>query len=249
MILSHREIEEIAAAVMKDFNQLYYRNRFNNHNRKIPLPQGTPIDEFASWYLKLKVSYTHLSSDGTFCGLTAYADTEYTCEIDGITRTISLKQNEVLLDNSFIQQDNVERLLGKRRFTLAHECAHQILFQLENDDGKAACRRQYAARHCYSLRDLKSREDWNEWQANALGAAILMPMEEVEIASQSCLHGRKLMSFEGRMPYMDRGRMDSLCKYFGVSKSAMRIRLKQLGCLEERPASEFYDPLEIYANE
>jgi len=249
LILSHREIEEIAAAVMKDFNRFFYQDRYNNHDGKIPLPQSTPIDQFASMYLKLKVSFIHLSSDGSFCGLTAYADTEYECEIDGHHRTIPLKRNEVLLDRSFIEPGNVEKLCGKRRFTLAHECAHQILFQLENDDGQAACRKLYAARHCYSLRDLKSREDWNEWQANALGAAILMPQEEMELAFQTYLHGHKLMNFGGRMPILDRGRLKSLSQSFGVSKTAMTIRLRQLGYLEDRPVTEYFDPLEIYADE
>ena len=33
-----------------------------------------------------------------------------------------------------------------------------------------------------SLRELKTREDWNEWQANVLGAAILMPQREIDLA-------------------------------------------------------------------
>ena len=37
----------------------------------------TPIDQFASDYLNLKVSFQKLSSDGSIYGLTAYVDTEY----------------------------------------------------------------------------------------------------------------------------------------------------------------------------
>ena len=37
-------------------------------------------------------------------------------------------------------------------------------------------------RQAYSLRELKTREDWNEWQANVLGAAILMPQREIDLA-------------------------------------------------------------------
>ena len=80
----------------------------------------------------------------------------------GIKRTIPLKQNQVLLDESFIKPGQVKELCGKRRFTLAHECAHQILYQYESDEVKAACQKKYAARSSYSLRDLKTREDWNE---------------------------------------------------------------------------------------
>ena len=71
-------------------------------------------------------------------------------------------------DRNFIEPSQIRKLCGKRRFTLAHECAHQILFQMETDKIREACRRKYSARTAYSLRALKTREDWNEWQANVL---------------------------------------------------------------------------------
>lgn len=174
MILTHLKIEEIAAAVTKDFNQFFFGAEAEMDNRSI-LP--TQIDQLARDYLGLSVSFTRLSSDGRICGLTAYADTEYQIEEKGMRRTLPLKQNEVLLDESFIQPGQVRKLCGKRRFTLAHECAHQILYQLESDEAKTAHKKRYAERTVYSFRDLKTREDWNEWQANVLGAAILMPRE------------------------------------------------------------------------
>ena len=244
MILSHDDIEDIAAATISDFNEFFYKDGIPASGT-MPIP--TPIDQFASEYLKLQVSFTHLSSDGSFCGLTAYEDTVYTCEIDGVTRTIPLKRNQVLLDSSFIQPGKVKKLCGKRRFTLAHECAHQILFQLESDECKAACRKQYAARRCYSLRDLKTREDWNEWQANVLGAAILMPKEDIDIAIWRFAPGRKLKDFGGWFSYMDRVALKIMCETFGVSKTALIIRLRELGHLEDHPISEFVDPLEILA--
>ena len=91
----------------------------------------TPIDQFASDYLNLKVSFQKLSSDGSIYGLNAYVDTEYQIEVDGSQRSIFLKTNDVVLDKSFIEPANIRKLCGKRRFTLAHECAHQILFQLD----------------------------------------------------------------------------------------------------------------------
>lgn len=40
MILSHKEIEEIAVAVTKDFNEFF----FGKENGDARLPRGTPID-------------------------------------------------------------------------------------------------------------------------------------------------------------------------------------------------------------
>ena len=125
MILSHMQIEEIASAVTKDFNEFFFGKDADNERSTA---QATPIDQFAKDYLGLSVSFAHLSSDGSLCGLTAYADTEYTIEEQGVKRTIPLKANQVLLDMSFIQPGQVHALCGKRSFTLAHECAHQILF-------------------------------------------------------------------------------------------------------------------------
>ena len=179
MILSQRQLEEIAASTTKDFNRFFFGDEADKPDRSA-LP--TPIDQFAKNYLGLRVSFARLSPDGSICGVTAYADTEYKITELGITRTLALKRNQVILDESFIRSGNVRRLCAKRRFTLAHECAHQILFQLESEEVKASCEMRYSARTAYTPRELKTREDWNEWQANVLGAAILLPQKEVDLA-------------------------------------------------------------------
>ena len=164
MILSQRQLEEIAASTTKDFNRFFFGDEADKPDRSA-LP--TPIDQFAKNYLGLRVSFARLSPDGSICGVTAYADTEYKITELGITRTLALKRNQVILDESFILSGNVQRLCAKRRFTLAHECAHQILFQLESEEVKVSCEMRYSARTAYTPRELKTREDWNEWQANA----------------------------------------------------------------------------------
>lgn len=132
MILSHKEIEEIAAAVTEDFNEFF----FGSQVEEVQAPRATPIDQLAKDYLGLTVSFAKLSKDGSICGLTAYADTEYAVEEGGAIRKLALRQNQVLLDESFIQPGQVRSLCGKRRFTLAHECAHQILYQMANEQSK-----------------------------------------------------------------------------------------------------------------
>lgn len=243
MILTHKQLEEIAAAVTKDFNEFF----FGKETEEARAVRATPIDQFARDYLGLDVSFASLSDDGSICGLTAYADTEYITEEKGIKRIIPLKQNQVLLDLSFITPGKVRELCGKRRFTLAHECAHQILYSMEDDNSKMACRRKYAARTAYSLRDLKTREDWNEWQANVVGAAILMPQKEMDLAMKYFGGNKKLISYEGRFSSRDRMTLNLICNQLGVSRSAVVIRLRHLGYIEERPYHEYVDPLEVWA--
>lgn len=244
MILSHKQIEEIAAAVTKDFNEFF----FGKHAAlETHYAQATPIDWLATDYLGLRVSYAHLSEDGSICGLTAYADTEYAATYRGTTRIIPLRANEVLLDSSFMEPGQVKALCGKRRFTLAHECAHQILFQLESDEAQRVREASYIPRAAYSLRALKTREDWNEWQANALGAALLMPQREIDRAMSYLAQGRTLIDYDGWFGYGDLMALKQLCQTLGVSRSAAVIRLRQLGYIEDRPYAEYTDPLEVWA--
>lgn len=79
MILSHQQIEEIAAAVTKDFNEFF----FGKEADEVRIARATPIDQLAKDYLGLNVSFSRLSYDGSICGLTAYADTEYIVEKNG----------------------------------------------------------------------------------------------------------------------------------------------------------------------
>lgn len=110
MILSQRQLEEIAASTTKDFNRFFFGDEADKPDRSA-LP--TPIDQFAKNYLGLRVSFARLSPDGSICGVTAYADTEYKITELGITRTLALKRNQVILDESFIRSGNVQRLCAK----------------------------------------------------------------------------------------------------------------------------------------
>lgn len=238
MILSRVQLEEIAAAVTDDFNQFFFGIPPEEERDGI-LP--TLIDQLARDYLGLKVVFAPLSSDGNVCGLTTYADTIFTTEENGLIRYFMLEESQIILDKSFIQPGQVKKLCGKRRFTLAHECAHQILFQLESDEMKARWKNSYSTRKAYSLRDLKSKEDWNEWQANVLGAALLMPQREIDLAMDKFANGRILQNYEGRFSYLDRQTLESICHTLGVSKAAAIIRLRELGHLKDRHCFEFYD--------
>jgi hypothetical protein len=61
MVLSHQQIEEIAAAVTKDFNEFF----FGKEADEVRIARATPIDQLAKDYLGLNVSFARLSYDGT----------------------------------------------------------------------------------------------------------------------------------------------------------------------------------------
>ena len=108
MILSQLQLEEIAASTTKVFNRFFFGDEADKPDRSA-LP--TPIYQFAKNYLGLRVSFARLSPDGSICGVTAYADTEYKITELGITRTLALKRNQVILDESFTKRAALKVLL------------------------------------------------------------------------------------------------------------------------------------------
>lgn len=243
MVLSHDMIEAYAICFLDSFSRRCHLGELNSSRRKYARP--TPIEQFAEQYLGLDLIYTRLSEVGNVLGLTAYVDTAYQYTEEGNVKTVPLLKNQVLLDTRLAPNKLRDTNRCRRRFTIAHECAHHILFRLESCENRAICCRMYAMGQPFSMRDLKTREDWNEWQANALAAALLMPCEEIK---RSIGHrSKELICYEGRFTAMDKHDLDSLCNSLLVSRQAMIIRLRQLGYLIDRPAHQFYDPLEVMA--
>lgn len=242
MILSRRDLEEIGLAVINDFGSLYPDSHSAGPGRVM---KATPIDQLAKEYLHLDVSYAPLSEHGRIYGLTAYADTAFQVEEGGKVRKFRLKRNQVLLDTSLYSEASDSITDHRCRFTLAHECAHQLLFQLESDAQKTICEESYSARRAYSFRELKNREDWNEWQANVLGAALLMPQEEMDFAMWRLAADKPLNRYGPLMSPDDRNILQAVSSIYGVSKTTAAIRLKELGYIEDHLPKEYLDPLEV----
>jgi Zn-dependent peptidase ImmA (M78 family) len=85
--------------------------------------------------------------------------------------------------------------------------------------------RKKLAEHTYSARELKSNDDWSEWQANALAAALLMPRTQIE---KLLMNGGDFTS-GGDVPFCDYAAFSYLQDELFVSKSALKTRLRQLG--------------------
>lgn len=125
-------------------------------------------------------------------------------------------------------------MFRRRRFTLAHECAHQILFQLASDEEKEMCTNAYSARNSYLPYELKTREDWNEWQANVLGAAILLPQTEIDRAMYFLTENKPLASSADSISCQDKATLCVFCGMFGVSMLTAVRRLCELGYMKLR---------------
>jgi hypothetical protein len=195
------------------------------------------VDTFAGKFLNLSVWYTRLSDSGALLGVTTYADTEITLARFSRTKAISVPKNTVLIDLRL--RDDGEN--ARRRFTLVHECAHQILFRMD------PYKRQYAGQ-TGSLRELGRGFDWEEQKANALAAALLMPQKYIALLARRFLKDRRLISFGGRFNRPDRLALTHICKALGVSREAAVIRLRQFGYVKDMPERAFFDPTEMCAD-
>ena len=87
--------------------------------------------------------------------------------------------------------------------------------------------------------------DWEEWQANTLAAAILLPKQIIE-------RGMFLFGLGNRIECLNKiyypavfERYAALADFLGCSKKALAIRMKQLGLLEEEYLDNPFDLLTV----
>lgn len=169
------------------------------------------------------------------------------------TEVLQIDADTVLLEKKFLQRyiplKEQQKYARQRRFTLAHECAHQILFRLESNEAQTTMRNQYSQRKVYDCYDLKAKEDWNEWQANTLGAALLMPASAIERYFERYQEGTPLFCYGGKYPRREQLALSHLAGFFGVSMTALEIRLKAMGYILALPRQHYYDPTYIIADE
>jgi hypothetical protein len=223
MILTYEQIEVCADSVLRSYGG------------KVPLD----VDRLATSYLGLGMLYISLSGERDILGLTTYSNVD----VDLGNRVLHIPSNTCVIDSQLFEKSRTDKPTRMRlRFTLAHECAHQILYRMEPPSPNHYARLQ--SNRAYSFRELKSSEDWNEWQANALAAALLMSPNAVREAQQE-----RLTRFGRFLNRPDMDALNRLTDKFQVSNQAMLIRLQQLGLLEQRAEFEYFDPTEIWNDE
>ena len=232
MCLSRNDIEIIGQSVLRDYTK---RTRSNAQ---------TPIDieRFARNYLGVQIQHRKLSESGDILGLTTYRGLNLKLTFPEGDVFLSVPEDTILLEERLLQPKNHSRW----RFTLAHECAHQILARIEEKEAGSSFRKTLAPGKTYSCRDLKSAEHWSEWQANSLGAVLLMPKENLLEILKYGDKPRTLIRYGNRFNPLDYAVIKRVADMFRVSLKAMELRIGALGYIAHRPESEYTDPLDIF---
>lgn len=235
-IIGKKDFDDIGEAVLAE-----YMPEVLSH------PCAVDIEELAQEHLYLELRNAFITIDGSVLGMIAFDDATFE-GYDSMYRPeeMSLPAGTVVIDLSLCGQT----LYARRRFTIAHECSHWIChrsyhapdnrtynFRSNASQGILACRSENIEKGSAADRGRKrTDDDWEEWQADSLAAAILMPRRTFLDSF------RYAMGKEGmRQPYIVKGEdrygenavIRALMDTFKVSYKATEIRLKTLGLLRE----------------
>ena len=234
MKLSHDDIERLAVSTLTRFmGELTSREKW---------VKPINIETLAMHQLGLTLDYTRLDDFGKLPSITTYADTEIKLRQYLRDAKIAVPANTIVLDEKLRAPayPRADTELFKRRFRIAHGCAHQILHRAAPAQERAKMDASYIGR-VLSMSEFNSLSDWREWQANALAAALLMPGKYLALL----LRHRRLKFYGNRLNQPDKLALANICDRLKVSQTAMTLRLCQTGYASKLPANEYFDPTDI----
>lgn len=233
--LSRKDIEAIADRIVKAYCELpeVKKNKIYRIEPELLLTK----------LLGLKIEYQHLSLDGSILGMTSFKEIGVEVFDETDADTFFVLDGKTVLIEKDLQQNTVQK--GRCNFTTMHEGSHQIFKMLyPNDYGT----KNAAPVHFYKANSEKRKpiSDWEEWQANTLAAAILLPQDLIKQAMFLFGLGEKINCLNKIYHPNVYDRFSAMADFLGSSKTALAIRMKQLELLEQEYLDNPYDYLAIY---
>ena len=127
-----------------------------------------------------------------------------------------------------------------------HEGSHQIFKMLFPHD-YGVTQKSAGVHYCKANSERnKPISDWEEWQANTLGAAILLPENLIKQGMYLFSLGEKIECLNKIYYPSVYKRFDALADFLGCSKKALAIRMKQLGLLKKEYLDNPFDLVTVY---
>lgn len=136
------------------------------------IPTSVNIDGFVRDFLRCTVIYEAFAEeDRDRIGFTGDGKCALRIYKNGKVKEVTYPRNTIVLDKYLLNpnEDNY------RRFVLGHEAGHILAGRI--NPGSPACFHHFndKERTEYTFDDMKERYNMNEWQANVISAALLMP--------------------------------------------------------------------------
>lgn len=193
--------------------------------------------------LGLTLEYARLSLDGSILGLTSFGEVEAQVFDETDKETYLCLDGKTVAVERELQSDVSQR--GRRNFTIAHECSHQIfkmLYPTEYGMSTAA-----PAVHFYTANSERQKRisNWEEWQANVLASAILLPKELIQKGMYLFGLGEKIHCLSQICDCKIFNRFVALADFLGVSRKTLSIRIRQLNLLEKEYLDDPFAILEV----
>lgn len=235
-ILRQQDIEDLAEDILSEFKPDLLLN-----------PQAVPIEFLIEAYLNLDVDYKDLSLDKSILGLTTFGDGYITIfNEENKVEYLPVNSGTIIVDNELLDENP-----GRLRFTYAHEASHWILhrhmfesdpnqltlFQEEQEAQSIKCLNRDVENMFASNKTLSSDSDWLEWQADSMGASLLLPKTTFKLA-----FGQRLKSYGIKdLPLILSGKeekiyyliLNEMSQLFNVSKQAVQVRLSKLKLVQK----------------
>lgn len=233
-ILSKNDIENIADGVIREYAP-----------QNLEHPTSLDTVDFLENYLGLVVKCKYIGPFGSkILGLIVMSDIVEIPSYDDMFKPVILEETfgNILITPALYNIDQYTR----RRYTQIHEGAHFILHRAyygrknENLRNRVGASSSYIACRSVELNKTKNitDNDWIEWQADALAASLLMPMNvfvnyTYKIMSKNGISGKYISVPE---TFSEKKRLNSIiadiANVFQVSCKAVQIRMLNLGIIK-----------------
>lgn len=187
-------------------------------------PAPLDIESFAEYHLDATLDYHRLSEDGSILGMSIFQDLSAPV-LDSRGRAIDVmfSAQTIVIDYDALSDSPESRM----RFTVAHECAHLILHQhIYYRDPTMKCSSNNSYRPFTTTTEGVDSEafDRAEFQANYLGAALLMPRTPFKQAFRAQVPG----SWYDLSSWKKKDVIRELASTFETSLHATALRVKSL---------------------
>lgn len=217
--LSRRDIEKIAESII-----LQYKKQYLPAQRMCYMVDATELAEM----LGFKIEYVHITRDGSILGQTSSGRIWTEIFDDNMDKVFfELDGSTILIEKRLL---NNPKIAGRKNFTIAHEIAHQVINrrypEMYDTQNRTFC--DYRR----SIKPKKQITDWYEWQADALAAALLLPLDALQDSMFMFGLGEKMKMLSRKYSETRYRYFCDMADYLQVSRTALSYRMEQLGLLE-----------------
>ena len=217
--LSRNDIEKIAERYVREYKKAYVPERHMCY-----MVDATDLAEM----LGFKIEYVHITTDGSILGQTSSGRVWTTIYDDDMNQLFfELDGSTILVDKRLLSNP---KIAGRKNFTIAHEVAHQIINrtypEMYDKQNRVFC--DYRR----SVKPKKVEKDWHEWQADALAAALLHPLDALQDSMFMFGLGDKLKMLSRKYSDTRYKLFCNMADYLQVSRTTLSFRMEQLGLLD-----------------